>query len=112
MPECGESGMLTDRLETDISHHVNGITNVMKYFGMIEGQLKINGKQKYVEKRFTIRSNYGGLFYPKVKPGENISKNQVLGSVMNIQGEFLGEVTAPCDGVLRGYDTWHDAKPR
>lgn len=107
MAENGESGMLTDRLETDITHHIKGITNVMRYYGMIEGKPKITIKQKYAKSLFRVRSNYGGLFYPKVKPGDIITKDQVVGDITNLQGECIGNVTAPCNGVVRIMKTWH-----
>lgn len=105
--ESGETGSLTERLEVDIAHHVQGITNVMKYLGMIEGKPKITIKQKFAETLFWARSKYGGLFYPKVKAGDTISKDQVLGEVFNLRGDCIGKIAAPCNGIVRIMYTWH-----
>ena len=84
MGESGETGWLTERLEVDIAHHINGITNIMKYLGMTEGKPKITVKQKFVENIFWVRSKYGGLFYPRVKVGDTISKDQLTSRLCSI----------------------------
>ncbi len=96
--ESGNVGMLT---ETDIIHHYNGITNVMKYLKMIEGKPKIPAGQKTAIGRFLIRAPRGGLFLPKIDNGDMISKGQVVGEIYNMQGERIDNVVSPGDGVVR-----------
>lgn len=105
--ESGESGVLTDRLETDITNHVNGVTNVMKYLRMIKGTPCITVKQMFADKLFFVRSAYGGLFFPCVRLGDTVSKHQTVGEVLNLQGDRIGKVTTQFDGVIRFMYTWH-----
>lgn len=49
----------------------------------------------------TIKSEQSGLFISKENPGTYISKNQVIGEVIDaLQGHCIHEFVSPCDGMI------------
>lgn len=97
----GEIGGLGMFQATDIDRHVRGITNVLKYLGMIQGEPRITIKPKFSDGQFSVRANRSGLYCPKVRPGDLMSKGQVVATIENLRGEIVEEVTAPQDGMAR-----------
>lgn len=105
----GEAGGLGTYEETDISTHVRGVTNVMKYLGMIEGKPTLPEKQLMFTTEMPdqaldstesagfqiVNTNHGGLLYPKVKPGDLVQEGQVLGEVGNLKGDIVDQITSP-----------------
>jgi predicted deacylase len=47
-----------------------------------------------------INVRRGGLFYPKVKHADVVSKGQNLGSVKNLRGEVVEEIASTKDGIV------------
>lgn len=96
-----ESGMLAAYDENDIQRHVNGVTNVMKYVGILEGKpSKHSTKQKLWSDVIEVTVRHGGLFYLESKLGEPVSKGQKIGHVKSLSGDVVEEVLAPGDGFI------------
>jgi predicted deacylase len=76
-----------------------GITNVMKYLGMIEGELKLPPRQIRVTPELNLRPNHGGLLISNVGVedlGTVIPGGTVLGRVISPYSfEVLDEIVAP-----------------
>lgn len=100
-----ESGTPYPVREEEVAFHHDGIVNVMKYFGMLEGDpemkkdIPVNPEQK---KLFASR---GGLWLQKVVAGEQVKKGQVLGEVVDLFGDTLQTVKSPFDGVANNSRT-------
>ena len=87
--------------EKDILIHINGIKNIMRYLGMIKGApTKCYQTQKLWNDVAEVRVRRGGLFYPEVRLGDIVSKEQKLGYVKNLRGEVVEEVISPTDGFI------------
>lgn len=98
-----ESGVgLGSYNEDDISMHVNGVRNVMKYFKMLPGEVirQSTKKQKMFDDSQEVRVTRGGLFYPLVKLAENVRRSQKIGFVRNLEGSIVEEVNSPEDGFV------------
>ena len=97
--EGGESLRLN---ELAIEKGINGTLNILKYFNMINDKVPIKKSKPSVEitDRKWIRAKIAGLFSLAVKNGEKVSKNQVLGHIMDTYGETSFEVKAPYDGYI------------
>lgn len=67
-----------------------------EYFKLMENKL-----YKFTEK---ITTSSSGIMKFKVKPGEKISKGQILGSVRNAFGKKIEVITAKRDGFLFSHD--------
>jgi len=95
--EAGGLGMLN---ETDVQIHMVGVTNIMKHLKMTEGSPSPRPKQAVVSDGWKIRANRGGLFYPKVKPGDLVSKGQLLAEIKDLKGDVLQSIAAAKGGLL------------
>ena len=97
--EGGESLRLN---ELAIEKGVNGTLNILKFFKMISDKVLLNKTKPSVvlTHRQWIRAKIAGLFSLAVKNGEKVTKNQVLGHIMDTYGETNFEVKAPYDGYI------------
>jgi len=100
--EGGKSKSLNDSV---VKHGVTGALNVMKHFGMQNGE--INGKQKpvIIEKSKWLRSPFSGMFQLTVENGSKVAKSTVLGKISDPYGEFERKVKAPFDCYIFGVNT-------
>ena len=99
-----ESGTPYPIRERDIKFHYDGVINVLKYMGMLEGEpqlknLPLNPKQE------RIYAHHGGLWLQKVEAGQRVKKDQELGRVVNLYGATIQNVVAPFDGVANSTRT-------
>jgi predicted deacylase len=110
----GEAGGLGTYKESDIATHVQGVTNVMKYLGMIDGTITLPCKQLLFESKMPdqaldstesagfqiVNTNRGGLLYLNVEPGDLVQHGQVLGTIGDLQGNIVEQVVAPCSCAI------------
>lgn len=94
--EAGSSGLLT---EPETRMMVDGVENVLRSLGMIEGAVRETPVAEV--SRFTwLRSPAEGMWYPSVSTGDAVREGQVIGHVGNLYGDTLAEIAAPHDGVI------------
>jgi len=83
---------------------VTGVTNVMKYLGMIEGKPKLPQKQVVVKPELNLRPSHGGLLISETTVehlGTLVRKGDVLGAVISpYTFEVLDLITSPFDESL------------
>lgn len=98
-----EAGKLRTYEEEDIQVHLKGIENVMRFLGFKAGEPQVTAglKQKTFTKFWSAISTRGGIIYPAVKPGDKVTKGQLLGQIKNIHGEVLEELRSPANGWVR-----------
>lgn len=76
-----------------------GLLNVMSCLKMIKGECREKEYTRVVQMKMVI--NHQGLFYVKIKPGDIVEKDQVVGEVRNLEGDLLETIRNPYDkGVL------------
>jgi predicted deacylase len=97
LAEAGEDGKL-DLGNVKILH--DGILNVMKQIGMMEGKPVIREEPIISRKCVFIGARRGGVFYSYVKAGNMVKEKQLLGEIKNLDGVTLEEVRAPFTGIL------------
>jgi len=84
----------------------NGILNIMKWLGNIEGKPKLLDRYEFVQYRKGSNGIYtkrGGFFKSLVKVEENVKENQTVGILRNFFGETVEEIKSPIDGIVLGY---------
>lgn len=90
------------RLPTEIGY--TGITNVMKYLKMIEGEIKLPPRQVAVTPELNLRPKHGGLLVSNMTIadlGTIVPKGTVLGTLVSPYSfEVLDEIEAPFDENL------------
>ena len=99
-----------DRLLPEESSAIfEGTKNVMRYLGMLGGKpMKIVGQPGTIEGQeqeiWTTRvSTYftqGGLYHTNVKPGDLLTKGQIVGTVTNFWGDVIETIYAPATGRI------------
>jgi predicted deacylase len=98
--EAGAEGKVEEK---DVKMLYNGVINVMKHLGMIQGEPNRITKPKLVGregKNTFVSSSRGGLFYSFVKVGDVVSKGDILGEIRNVWGETIERIVAPHDGMI------------
>jgi predicted deacylase len=102
--ESGEGGCTTPDDES-VEYLVSGVINVMKKFGMIEGDIVEQGRRIIVDPlnapSKSIKSPLEGIFYPYVEPGETVRRGDILGKVYGIPSG-VEKIICPSDGFV----TW------
>ncbi|MGD0202302.1 MAG: succinylglutamate desuccinylase/aspartoacylase family protein [Candidatus Bathyarchaeia archaeon] len=90
------------RDEKDISAHLTGIENVMKYLRMLEGTPKrrLSKPQLELQPAYVVNSRNQGRFYSKVQIGGVVSTGELIGRIENSAGKTLEEICAPVDGIV------------
>jgi len=83
-----------------------GLKNVMIDLGMISGEVELSKKQiilKWIKNRDKIsaRAPKGGIFIPKVKIADRVSRGDILGVIYSPRTfEEIAEVESPQDGLV------------
>jgi predicted deacylase len=98
-----ESGYLSTYNEPEIGVHTNGVQNVLRHFGLLEGepQLSNAGRQKIVTENWVAYATRGGVFHPQARPGDRIRAGDVLARIKDVFGEVVEEIHAPKTGLVR-----------
>jgi len=84
----------------------NGILNVMKWLGIIEGKPKFPEKYQFVQHvagSSEIHTKRGGFFKSLVKVEERVKEGQEIGVVSDFFAEVVEKVKSPIDGIVLGY---------
>jgi predicted deacylase len=99
----GEAGYLGTCNEEEIGIHLNGVHNIMRYVGMLDGQPEHAGleRQRVFRENFAITVRRAGVFEPVARPSSHVRKNEVLGRVKNFWGDIVEEVISPVEGIIR-----------
>lgn len=97
LPEAGGEGKVE---ESDVSILYEGVLNVMKYLGIIEGEPLIKVKPRIIRRSAHVFTEKEGLFYSHVKVGDIVLEGEVIGEIKNIHGETVYEIKAPIKGKV------------
>ncbi len=96
-----EAGGLGNYEEKDISFHLTGLTNVLKYLDFLPGNpTTLSSSPEIYTGSISIRTSRGGVFYPQVREGDHVQKDQTLAYIKNIQGCILEEIKSPNTGLV------------
>lgn len=98
LAECGSAGGLDP---ADVQTHMNGIANVMRYFGMVEGKPHITGDRLQATGQFIVYARRGGLLRLQVGIGQELREGQVIGEIHDLYGDVVETLRSPGDGIVR-----------
>jgi predicted deacylase len=105
--EVGREGKIEEDL-VDLT--VQGIKNVMIALDMWPGE-KIHHESRVLVGGHVLFAQRAGLFLTRCKAGDRLSKDQILGYLMNLSGEIVETFYAPSDGILLNMVTLGLANP-
>ncbi len=94
-----ESGTPYPIREEDVLFHLDGLRNLLRHLGMLEGEASLNNPP-LDPKAQRLWAEMGGVWRRGVEAGERVTEGQRLGEVSDLVGETLQEVVAPFDGVV------------
>jgi predicted deacylase len=94
--ESGGNGTLE---EADVRVHVDGVTNVMRYLGMTDGQAPTPGPRVSARDRKVVRATRAGLLRLRVKIGDELVAGQEVAEVCNVFGEVVETVRSSGEGI-------------
>lgn len=94
--EVGSDGRLEEEL---VEYTLNGLLNVMRTYGMLPGE-PIRREPEVYSGGNVLFSTRGGLFLNYSKPGDRLTRGQLLGRIVSLRGEVLEEIHAPGPGVM------------
>ncbi len=94
--ESGGNGTLE---EADVRVHLDGIDNVMKQLGMLDGQPTAPGPRIAGTGRVIVRAKRAGLLRLKVAIGDRVSPGHEVAEICNVFGDVVERVTTPGTGV-------------
>ncbi|MBC8246255.1 MAG: succinylglutamate desuccinylase/aspartoacylase family protein [Deltaproteobacteria bacterium] len=97
-------------LEPIVKVHEKLIGNVLKTFGMIDGDPE-QASQFVMFKGTFMQCTVGGLFTPMAEPHEHVREGQVLGTVADLYGEVVETIKAPSDGIVSSKRTFPVVQP-
>jgi len=97
LAEAGGQGILD---EESVQIHVRGVTNVLRQLGVLGGAPEISRKPVHLSQSAWLSAEDGGMFYPAVKVGQQVTKGQVVGEFRDWFGERLRTVESPAAGIV------------
>ena len=94
--ESGGNGTLE---ETDVRVHLDGVANVMRHLGMIDGQPTQLGPRLSARDRKVVRATRAGLLRLRVAIGDDVVAGQEVAEICNVFGEVVERVRSTGDGI-------------
>ena len=84
-----------------IQGHMDGTLNIMKHFGMLEGDPVKPENQKYLDMKWVrVPAPASGMFVAIADAEDILTKGQVIGHIRDLDGSIIAEVKSPIDGVV------------
>jgi uncharacterized protein len=85
--------------EEEVLFHYEGIINVLKHFGVIEGA---PSRVEPIISKGGVRflAEEGGIWRPNVVAGQEVKAGDKLGEITNLFGEVQQNIEAPKDGLV------------
>jgi len=97
LAESGGDGTLE---AADVKIHVDGIRNVMRYLGMIDGEPHLAGYHLQATDRFAMTARRAGLIRLKVAIGDSVAANQEVAEICDVFGEAVERIRSPRPGIV------------
>lgn len=98
MSEAGANGLMD---EESVQYHVDGVLNVARTLGILDTpSTEFRRARIPCDDYIWVTSATDGEFHAEVEPGDRICKNQRLGTIRDLFGYTLSEITAPESGFL------------
>lgn len=90
---------------------VQGCLNVLRHFGMLEGEQVRPLYQTISVKTTWVRADRGGLLDFNVLPGALVESGEVLAQAQNVFGREYDTIASPANGIVLGMTTLPIVKP-
>lgn len=95
-----ESGFLGTRDEASIRRTYDGVLNVLRHLGVLEGEAKRLERPIYLEPTEVLTSPATGLLFPRVERGHSVVDGTLIATITDFFGDQVAEVRAPFAGIV------------
>jgi hypothetical protein len=95
-----EAGLSGGSQEEYIALNVQGVLNVLRHLGMMEGTVEAVTDPVWIDLYEVVTSPATGLFHPLTRLGHWVQKGQRVGFVTDLLGRKVGDVQAPFSGII------------
>ena len=95
--EAGQCGQLD---EESTRRLMQGCTNVARHLGIVPGKPEPVVRLTVFRDYPWVRAEHTGCWYPAVRIGEVVRRDQRIGSMKDYFGNLLAEYSAPADGTV------------
>jgi predicted deacylase len=102
LAEAGSHGDLDFAV---VEVYLRALKNAVHHVGIVPGEPELDSEPRLLHRFAGIKAPVEGFWYPSVKKGEEIHKEQVVGEMHDIFGEKVADVTSHDDGVILGVIT-------
>ena len=97
LAESGRNGLLE---EEAVQRHVDGVLNILRTVGILRGAPTPVPPPTMLTRFDWLRSPHEGIFHCAVKVNDQVAAGKVLGEMIDLLGNPLGEIVAPAAGVV------------
>ena len=101
-----EAGVPYPVRERHVEFHYEGIQNLLKLMGIIEGEPKMYDAKVNPEE-YQAFAKHGGIWHTNVEIGQHVQKGEKLGDVSDLFGNVLETYVAPDKGWVRFLRVWY-----
>jgi predicted deacylase len=95
-----ETGELGTTDEHAVTQAERGAWNLLRHLRMVDGEPEPPPPTVWLAPTEVLRSRHEGLFRAAVKPGDEVGKDAVLGTLTDWFGDPVDEVRAPLAGLI------------
>ena len=94
-------GYRTQPLEEFITTHVEGTLNLLRHFGLMEGEIARPRDQRFLDMEWHgVTAPVAGVFQAIADHGDILKEEQLIGRITDLDGSMLSEIRSPIDGVV------------
>lgn len=97
LAEIGQCGRWS---EEEVISYKNGVINVLKYLGVLKGEIQNLGEVKYIHRMSGLDAEQTGCWYPSVRINDVVKHGDKVGEIRDLFGMTLGEYFSSQDGVV------------
>ncbi len=84
-----------------VQAHYQGVLNVMKHAGMLEGPMNPPKKGVIrIERNVRVAPTRRGFWHPMKEAGDKVRENEVLATVTDVWGNVVEELRSPFEGMV------------
>lgn len=104
--QCGVPAILLERggcgllLEEEVQQDIADVKNILRGLGFLRDAMPQARRHVQIPFGYYVDAPCSGCWYPRKRPGDVISRGEVLGEIRTIYGDSLETVTAKGDAVL------------
>ncbi len=113
--ELGGAGFPREREEAWIEDTVQGLENVLRSMGVLDGAVRAPGRRLHFEHKVRVNPSVGGMLHPvqdEEQLGREVAEGELLARVVSpYTFEVIEELRAPYDGYLAWIPRWYPVRP-